>query len=352
MDWKKLTENKKVYIWGAWEVGYFLQQQLEQEGTEVFAYLDGKAAGGTFHGKQVMGTDGLSALASDPAVFVFVACAEHPAIKRLLREAGFTEGVNMLYLGVSFLLRTTSTHYADAYGNEMISKTVLPGFSVGMCSRIRVGSNVEIGENVKLIAWGGSELIIGDRVKIGNDTLIEVRDVGCIEIGEKCIVESNVICRAVHEGKISLGTGNLVAKGCDFYCNGSEMTVGDRVSFNQNVNARFFNGSKLLCGSDCTISYHTKLRGENGHTIIDLENKCVHPNRKDVVIRDHVWVGMGATLLGGTVLEKDSIVGADSLVAKEFPSGTLIAGNPAKVIRENVTWDMRPDLSYEEWQSR
>ncbi|MBR6451209.1 MAG: hypothetical protein IKS87_00760 [Lachnospiraceae bacterium] len=346
----EIAKNRKVYIWGAWEVGYFLQQKLEQEGLEVFAYLDGKAAGGSFHEKPVQGTDDLKTLAADPSVFVFAACKEHPAIKHALEDAGFQDGENMLYLGTAFQVRTSSAHYADLYGNEMRTGSTLPEFSIGMCAKIRIGRNVQIGENVKLIAWGGAELIIGDNVKIGDNTLIEVRDVGSIEIGEKCTIESDVIIRAVHAGKIRIGVQNLIAKGCDFYSTGSEMVSGERVSFNQNINARFFNGSRLLCGSDCTISYYTKLRGDNGHTIIDLDKECVHPNRKDVVIEDHVWVGMGASLLGGTVLEKDCIVGADSLVTKGFPAGTLIAGNPAKVIRENVTWDMRPDISYEEWK--
>ncbi len=349
MDWKALTDKKQVYIWGAWEVGYFLQQSLEKQGISVTAYLDGKKSGGSFHEKTVLRTDNLPVMASDPLVFVFVACVDHPGIRKLLHEAGFIEGMNMLYSGVTFQIVTPSYHYADAYGNEMITKTILPGFSVGMCGRIEVGSNVQFGENVRLIAWGGAKLIIGDGVKIGDNTLIEVRDCGSITFGNHCTIEENTICRAVHNGMIQFGENVLFAKGSDFYATDSEIVIGDGVSINQNVNARFFNGSKLVCGNNCTISYYTKLRGENGHTIIDLEKKCIHPNRKDVVIANHVWIGMGSTLIGGTVLAKDSIVGAESLVTKAFPENSLIAGNPAKVIKEHVTWDMRPDISYEDW---
>lgn len=53
-------------------------------------------------------------------------------------------------------------------------------------------------------------------------------------------------------------------------------------------------------------------------------------------IGDRVLVGMGAIVLGGARIARDSIVGAGALVTggKEFPPGTLILGSPAKAARE------------------
>ncbi len=349
MEWTSLAGNKKVYIWGAWEVGYDLQKRLESLGIEVTAYLDGKLAGVTFHDKPVFGTDKLAELGADPRCFVFVACAEHPAILKSLREAGFTEGENMLYLGNAFTVATSSPYYADSYGNEMRTGSVLPSFTVGMCGSIRVGNDVQIGDDVKLIAWGGAKLIIGDHVKIGDHTVLEVRDCGIMRIGDSTSIGSNVTLQCKHGGSICLGKRVIIEDDCELFCLASDMQIGDHVMFNKNFSARFCHASKFRCGKDSTFAYQVKLRGENGHTIIDLANECVHPNRKDVVIGDHVWVGMGASLLGGTVIGRDSIVGADALVTKEFPANSLVAGSPAKVIREQVTWDMKPDISYEEW---
>ncbi len=352
MDWASLTENKKVYIWGAWEVGYDLQKRLEALGIDVTAYLDGKLSGTTFRDKQVFGTDKLVELGADLSSFVFVACAEHPAILRSLHEAGFKEGENMLYLGTSYTVATSSPYYSDSYGNEMHTGSVLPSFTVGMCGSIRVGNDVQIGDNVKLVAWGGAQLIIEDHVKIGDHTVIEVRDCGIMKIGDFTSIGSSVELQCKHGGNICLGKRVKIEDDCEFFCLASEIQIGDHVMFNKNFNARFCHASKFCCGKDSTFAYQVKLRGENGHTIIDLANERVHRNRKDVVIGDHVWIGMGASLLGGTVIGCDSIVGADSLVTKEFPPNSLIAGSPAKIIRENVTWDMRPDITYDKWAGK
>lgn len=54
------------------------------------------------------------------------------------------------------------------------------------------------------------------------------------------------------------------------------------------------------------------------------------------VIEDNVLIGMDSTVMNGAVVGKNSIVGAGSLVTegKQFPSGVLVMGRPAKVVRE------------------
>jgi carbonic anhydrase/acetyltransferase-like protein (isoleucine patch superfamily) len=53
-------------------------------------------------------------------------------------------------------------------------------------------------------------------------------------------------------------------------------------------------------------------------------------------VENDALIGMGATILDGSVIGKESIVGAGALVTqnKEFPPRSLIVGSPAKVIRE------------------
>lgn len=51
-----------------------------------------------------------------------------------------------------------------------------------------------------------------------------------------------------------------------------------------------------------------------------------------VTIGNNVFIGMNATILKGTTIGDNCIVGANSVVKGDFPSGSVIAGNPAKVI--------------------
>lgn len=66
-------------------------------------------------------------------------------------------------------------------------------------------------------------------------------------------------------------------------------------------------------------------------------NNCINLS-KPIYIKDNVWIGTGATILKGVTVSEGAIIGADSLVTKDVPAHSIVAGNPAKVIRKNVLW--------------
>jgi maltose O-acetyltransferase len=55
---------------------------------------------------------------------------------------------------------------------------------------------------------------------------------------------------------------------------------------------------------------------------------------KPVVIEDNVWIGGGAILLPGVTVGRNAVVGAGAVVSRDVPPNTVVAGNPARVIRE------------------
>lgn len=54
---------------------------------------------------------------------------------------------------------------------------------------------------------------------------------------------------------------------------------------------------------------------------------------KPIVLKKNVWVGIGATILLGVTVGENSIVGAGSVVTKDVPDNTIVAGNPARFIK-------------------
>ena len=55
---------------------------------------------------------------------------------------------------------------------------------------------------------------------------------------------------------------------------------------------------------------------------------------KPILIEDNVWIGGGAILLPGVSIGRNAVVGAGAVVSRSVPASTVVAGNPARVIRE------------------
>jgi acetyltransferase-like isoleucine patch superfamily enzyme len=54
---------------------------------------------------------------------------------------------------------------------------------------------------------------------------------------------------------------------------------------------------------------------------------------KEVIIENDVWIGANAVILPGVTIGCHSVVAAGSIVTKDVPSGTIVAGTPAKIIK-------------------
>ena len=60
----------------------------------------------------------------------------------------------------------------------------------------------------------------------------------------------------------------------------------------------------------------------------------INASAKPVKIGKNVWIGADCTILPGVIIGENSIIGAGSVVTKNIPNNVIVAGNPAKLIRE------------------
>lgn len=70
----------------------------------------------------------------------------------------------------------------------------------------------------------------------------------------------------------------------------------------------------------------------------DLRNPQKHEDikTKPIKIGDGCFIGANSIILKGTTLGRNVVVGAGSVVHGEFPDNVIIAGNPAKIVKENT----------------
>ena len=100
-------------------------------------------------------------------------------------------------------------------------------------------------------------------------------------------------------------------------------------------NVIVMNGCLMMAAGGITIGDETQIAANvqlisNNH---DLEDRNVI-TCKPIIIGKNVWIGAGSTILPGVSIGDNSVVGAASVVTKDVPPDTIVAGNPAKIIRE------------------
>ena len=147
-----------------------------------------------------------------------------------------------------------------------------------------------------LISFNGKVPKLGKKVYLADG----VRLIGDIEIGDDSSVFFNAVLRA------------------DI----SSIRIGSRTNIQDNVTIHLSHIKGVEIGNDVTI----------GH------NAILHA----CTIEDHCLIGMGAIVMDGAIIRKNSVVAAGALVTpdKEYPEGSLIIGAPARIGRSLTVEEM------------
>ena len=141
---------------------------------------------------------------------------------------------------------------------------------------------------------------------------------------------------------IWLVSGMVIFKGIANIGHGSKISVSGILTIGNNFSMTA--ESQVVCekaitfGNDVLISWDNLFLDSDFHKI--KINGSITNLPKEIVIGNHVWVGCRCTILKGTFIKDEIIVAANSTVSGKFDqSHTIIGGNPAKVVKENVSWE-------------
>lgn len=161
------------------------------------------------------------------------------------------------------------------------------------------------------------------------------------EIPEKLLVRFIGVCNSVYIGeKVSSAMQLIIECGTK-----SNVYIGDGSTFHDtHIDASF---GDIKIGNDCMFSLSVYVRNTDSHHIFNKRDGRRINYTKNIQIGDHVWVGQNAILLGGVQIDSGSIVGAGAVTSGHFPENAVIAGNPARVIRENVVWSREDTYLYD-----
>lgn len=148
-------------------------------------------------------------------------------------------------------------------------------------------------------------------------------ETGRIRVGSHTLVAGELLV-FLHGGDISIGEWCYIGEGARLWSSGS-LYIGDRVLISHNVNI-FDSLTHPLAAQQRHAQF--KAIVQSGHpSSIDLGEQPVR-------IGDDAWIGANACVLRGVSIGKGAIVGAGAVVTRDVLPYTIVAGNPARIIRE------------------
>lgn len=140
------------------------------------------------------------------------------------------------------------------------------------------------------------------------------------------------IVRLARPGTVRVGTDVLLAHGVRLHLReaGARIEIGS---------GSFLNYRTEVIAHDCvTIGERSLLAWDV--QVVDSDSHPVdgRPHTAPIRIGDRVWVGCRSTVLKGVTIGDGAVVAAGSVVVSDVPARALVGGNPARVLREDVSW--------------
>lgn len=112
---------------------------------------------------------------------------------------------------------------------------------------------------------------------------------------------------------------------------GYNISVGE--NFYANFNAILLDICPITIGDNCMLAPNVQLYTAY-HPLDPVERNSGYENGAPITIGNNVWIGGGSVILPGVTLGDNVVVGAGSVVTKSFPDNVVIAGNPARIIKQ------------------
>ena len=184
---------------------------------------------------------------------------------------------------------------------------------------------IDISVVPKLLQWARARWQFRHRSRVGARTRL---------IGRAHVV----ICR---DAEVVIGERVLImsnfARSVFAVFPGAKLEIGSRTYLNYGLDLA---ATELVAiGADCLIGNHVTITDNSFH---ELTERSRRPSGRPIVIEDGVWIGNRAVILPGVRIGAGAIVGAGSVVTHDVPPGTVVAGNPARIVRQLAQGENRP----------
>ncbi len=173
------------------------------------------------------------------------------------------------------------------------------------------------------------------------NTIINISGINnLIEVRNTLISQSNISITG-NDNKLIVEEGVLL-RSATIHIRGSNCTIkiGKGTTFG---GIRIVNAGKnniINIGKNCLFADFIELWASDTHSIYDSDFNFINKERP-INIGDNVWIGSHTIILKGVFIGSGSVIGMNTLVTKDIAPKTLNIGNPARCVRENISWSLK-----------
>lgn len=137
-------------------------------------------------------------------------------------------------------------------------------------------------------------------------------------------------------GELSFKESYSFGRGCRLDIGKNAKVVFGKGGYTNSF-TKFIISHGLVIGDNCAISWDCQFLDEDFHKIEYLGKE---EKSKTIKIGDNVWIGCGVKIYQGSVIPSNTVIAANSVVRGVFDEEhTILAGNLAKVIKKNTSWN-------------
>ena len=160
-----------------------------------------------------------------------------------------------------------------------------------------------------------------------------------ISLGRSVIIEDHVTMDALSEKGICLGDNVTIARFTTIQCTGviRDLGVGLEVGDNSAIGAYTFIGAQggIKIGSNVIMGPMVSFHAENHkYDRVDVPIRLQGETREGIQVEDDCWIGAGSKILDGVHIGPGCVVAAGSVVSRSVPACSVVAGVPAKIVKE------------------
>jgi acetyltransferase-like isoleucine patch superfamily enzyme len=139
----------------------------------------------------------------------------------------------------------------------------------------------------------------------------------------KLSIESGGRLEVTSNSKASIGPCSILHIEGDFSIGNSYI----------NSHCRIICADRIEIGDNCAISWNVEILDTDRHSTKETKVSC------PILIEDNVWIGHDVTIKKGVTIGEGAVIASNSVVTKDVPKKTLVAGVPAEEIRRNISWN-------------